>query len=234
MKRFTSFVAIILSPLALAACDGDADEGSRSPTSSPISSAVDDGLAATMLLDASDFPEGWIHRPYDEKAIDEWRSNPAWAQCFNPSLPGETDRAFGGEYSDKNTTLLSINPAVYVFDSAAGAESGMKSLIDEYDCFAGVVGTGLDVDAGFAYGDTSVETLDADVYDATSAIRFMNTQIYKTQASPNSDVLVFDIIYLTEDRVVYEVTGFQRYAPIDQGLLSAYVEKARLKIRQQP
>jgi len=188
-----------------------------------------------MLLDGSDFPPDWIHLPYDQDAIDEFRSGSAWEHCYeNSTLPGETDRAYGGEYSDENSTLLSINPAVFVFDSEASAESGVDSLIDEYECFAQVVGAGLEVDEDFAFGEMRVETLPADVYDAKSAIRVTNTQIYKTQVPPDSDVLVFDVVYITDGRVVSELTGFQRHTPIDQDLLRTYIEKARLKIRQEP
>ncbi len=79
--------------------------------------------------------------------------------------------------SDENTTLLSINPAVFVFDSEASAESGIDSPIEEYECLAQVVGDGLDVDEEFAFGEMRVETLPTDVYDASSAIRVTNTQI---------------------------------------------------------
>jgi hypothetical protein len=188
-----------------------------------------------MLLDRSDFPQDWVHRPWDQEALDEFRSGSAWQHCYaNSTLPGETDRAYGGEYSNENTTLLSINPAVFVFDSEANAELGMDSLIKEFECFAGVVGDGLEVDEQFAFGETRVERLPADMYDATSAIRATSTQIYKTRVPPDSDVLVFDVVYITDGRVVSEVTGFQRHSPIDQELLREYVEKARLKIRQEP
>jgi len=188
-----------------------------------------------MLLALSDFPQGWIHRPWDQQAIDDFRSGSAWEHCYEEAtLPGETDRAYGGEYSDENTTRLSINPAVFVFDSGANAERGIDSLIGQFECFAQTIGNGLEVDEQFAFGETSVEALPEEMYDATSAIRLLNTQIYKTSEPAETDVLVFDVVYILDGRVVSEVTGFQRHMPIDQGLLSEHVEKASLKIRQEP
>lgn len=193
------------------------------------------GVAQTMLLALSDFPQGWVHRPWDQEAIDDFRSGSAWEHCYEErTLSGETDRAYGGEYSDENTTLFSINPAVFVFDSNANAESAVDSLIAEFQCFAQVVGEGLEVDEQFAFGETRVEILPADMYEATSAIRVTNTQIYKTRMPADTDLLVFDVVYIADGRVVSEVTGFQRHTPIDRQLLSEYVEKARLKIRQEP
>ena len=215
-------------------------DGSSAPstnetsTSSPQDIESEAAIAQTMLIDISDFPAGWVHRPWDEEAIDEFRSIPAWSHCYEQkTLPGETDRAYGGEYSDENTTLLSINPAVFVFDSEGNAEQGVDELVGEFECFAAVVGNGLDVNERFAVGETGVEALPMETYGAR-AIRVRNTQIYKTSEPPDSDVLVFDVVYIADGQVVSEVTGFQRHTPIDQELLREYVEKARLKIRQEP
>ena len=220
-----------LSVLVACTLGASCGNGSSNSNSSDIES--DPGSAQTKVLELSDFPSGWVHRPWDQEAIDQFRSLPAWKHCYQEkTLPGETDRAYGGEYSDKNTTLRSINPAVFVFDSEANAKRGIDGLINEYECFAGVVGDGLAVNESFAMGETNVKALPEEMYDATSAIRVTNTQIYKTSVPPDSDVLVFDVVYIAAGRVVSEVTGFQRHTPIDQEFLREYVEKARLKIGQ--
>jgi hypothetical protein len=233
MPRLTSAPHALLMLAASCAVAVSCRNGADDRPSSDAGS--DSGFARTMLLDRSDFPQNWVHSPWDQEAVDEFRSRSAWQHCYeNSTLPGETDRAYGGEYSNANTTLLSINPAVFVFDSEVKAESGMDSLIEESECFARVIGNGLDVDEQFAFGETRVETLPEEMYNATSAIRLTNTQIYKTSVPPHTDVLVFDVVYITDGRVVSEVTGFQRYLPIDQELLREFIEKARLKISQQP
>lgn len=224
-------LVVLLSACVLAFLVVSCSKASGDKEATQTPSPTDDVVASTLLLDSSDFPEGWVNLPWNQQAMDDFRAGAPWERCHASMLPGEVDRAYGGEYSDANTTLLSINPAIYVFDSAASAEAGVDSLIGEYECFADVVGKGIDIDEQFAFGETNVEALAADQFGANSAIRVSNTQVYKTSDPPNTDVLFFDVTYVVSGAIVSEVTGFQRHNPIDEDLLATYVEKARLKIQ---
>jgi len=185
-----------------------------------------------MLLALKDFPPGWVHKAADP-GDDPHASVPApLERCVPPAFVGQTGRAVGGEFSDENTTLLSINPLVYVFDSEEHAQIAARAITSEAQCFADVIGNGLDLDRTFAFGETHTEPLSADFFGATAAIRSFNTQVYKSENPPHSDVLVFDIVILVNGRVLSEVDGFQRHSPIDQALLQRYVDKARAKVRQ--
>lgn len=185
-----------------------------------------------MLLTLPDFPAGWVHQAAGPRD-DLQASDPGpFTRCISSAFAGQTGRAVGGEFSDKDTTTLSINPSVYVFDNAADAQSAAQSIISEVQCFADVIGDGLDTGGTVKLGQTYTEPLQADAFGATAAIRSFDTQIYRDQQ--RSDVLVFDVVIVVRGRVLYDVDGFQRYSPIDQSLLKTYVDKARGKIRQEP
>lgn len=245
VKGHAPSLAYIVLIAMLAACSAGDDE--RTSTSSPTLSDRDDQrtsppsptpsdtggdlAAASMLLDSSDFPEHWSHLPWDQDAIDDFRSNPAWAHCYASTLPGELDRAYAGEFSDTDTRLLSINPAVFVFDSPTSATRGVDLLIKEIECLVGAVGAGMDVDEQFAFGEQRLERLPAKEFNAMSAIRFVSTQTYKTLVPPDTDVLLFDVTYIVEGSIVSELTGFQRNTPIDPDLVREYTQLAHLKIQ---
>jgi hypothetical protein len=194
-------------------------------------SANEDDFAASMLLTLDDFPAGWVHKPGEP---DTSNAPAPLAPCYDFELHGQTGEAVGGEFSDFNTTMLSINPSVYVFDSAEHAGLAADALIDQAQCLADAIGDGFDVDATFAFGPTETRPLDASAFGAVAAIRVFNTQVYKDAQPPHSDILVFDVVVIVDGRVLYRVEGFQRYLPIDQDLLKTYVDLARAKIKQEP
>jgi len=217
------------SPTALTAAASAVD-----PTSARVTK--DDALAESMLLAASDFPNGWVHEPTDS-SYDPQAPFPgapdAMKKCFTGAFPGQTGRAIGGEWSNSRTTMLSINPSVYVFDNPEDAQRAAQQTMTNAQCMADSIGDGLDVDATFSYGKSYTTQLAANEFGATLAIRFFNTQVHKDQSPERSDVLVFDIVVTVRGRILYQVEGFQRYAPIDQALLGQYVRKAQAKIQAQ-
>jgi hypothetical protein len=192
-----------------------------------VDPTAEDELARSMLLTLNDFPTGWVHKP-DEAAQ---APGPAPLEaCLVDTYPGQTGSAIGGEFSDENTTRLSINPSVYVFQDASSASAAADTILAIGECFAEAIGDGLNVDETFAFGPSWTEPLSADSFGATAAVRFFNTQIYKREQLADSDVLVFDVVLIVDGRILYEVDGFQRHSPIDQQLLRHYVEAARAKI----
>jgi hypothetical protein len=202
-------------------------------TPGPADLTAENDFAESMLLTLGDFPLGWVHEPDAGEDPLVSAPNPLEA-CIDKSFPGQTGSAIGGEFSDEDRTRLSINPSVYVFDSAANARSAAATIVSSVQCDADVIGDGLDVDERFAFGRTYTEPLVAEPFGATAAIRLLETQIYKNQQPPRSDVLVFDIVIIVDGRVLTEVDGFQRHSPIDQSLLQRYVHTAQEKIRQEP
>lgn len=257
--KSTSRAAIIMKALALtlvavvlpmaAACGRDnssVSQGSPSPSQStqleptdtqtptldvktpPLAS--EDDLAESLLLTPADFPPGWIHEP-DQPGEDpqEPSPNPLEA-CLDDEYAGQTGSAIGGEFSDTNTTRLSINPSVYIFDTPASAQNAAQTIISNAQCIADVVGEGIEVNGSFALGKTYTEPLSAEAFGATRAIRLFETLISLDNDPPDSDVLVFDVVILVRERVLYEIDGFQRHSPIDQSLLMLYVDRARDKI----
>jgi hypothetical protein len=222
------FWMIILVGLVAACGEGDKVE----PTRTRVGVTGDEGeFARSMLLTRSDFPDGWVHRaPVAEEQAEPEPGDPFHA-C-DPEIPGQTGEAFGGEYSDENTTLLSINPTVHVFETEEHAEQAVDLIVGQARCFAEAIGEGMDVDDEFAFGPTTFEELSAEEFNATAAYRLAGTQIYKSLNE--TDALVFDSVLILDGRVVYELDGFQRHTPIDHELLRTYVEKARAKIRQEP
>ena len=227
------WLCVALVAFAATACrdDGDAEP---TPRAAPIS---DDRLAESMLLDSDDFPDDWVHLAYNQDDLDEAYADfgvGSLDACRMESFDGETGRALNGEFSDRNTTMLSINPRVIVFDTDEHARAAVADIVRVQRCEADAIGTGLDVDETFALGPATFESRPSEPFDAQSVIRTSTVQIYKTETPPNEDLLVFDVVHLVEGRVVYEVVGFQRHTPIDEELLRTYVEAARGKIRQQP
>lgn len=186
-----------------------------------------------MLITLEDFPAGWIHEPEEPEETQERGPEPLEA-CLVDNYPGQTGSAIGGEFSDENTTRLSINPSVYVFQDDSSARNAADALLASVQCFSEAIGDGFNVDETFAFGPSWTEPLPSDGFDATAAIRVFNTQVYKQSGSAASDVLVFDVVIIVQGRVLYEVDGFQRHSPIDQQLLKRYVDAARMKIRQEP
>ena len=228
----TALLAITLS--LAAGCGGGASSageasppGSESALSDPT---AEDAFAESLLLTSDDFPTGWVHLAY-ERDPREAAPEPS-RPCIENQFPGQTGSAIGGEFSDENTTLLSINPSVFVFDGAASAQAAAEAIMSNVQCYADRVGDGMDVNETFAVGKTYTEALEAEALGATAAIRLYETQIYKSANSSDSDVLVFDIVVVVDGHILYEVDGFQRYWPIDQNLLKHYVDKAREKIGQ--
>jgi hypothetical protein len=252
MKNAILISAILVLGVALGtACASDTStEGkTRSSASPPASSdstspktpaaqettrsadpRAEDDLAESMLLTIEDFPPGWVHKPYDDSQDAQAPDPNPLEPCSDDSFAGQTGSAIGGEFSDENTTLLSVNPSVYVFESAESAQSAADTIVSNAQCFADVIGDGLDIDETFAFGRTYVEPLSAEAFGATAAIRLVETQIYKDERPPDSDVLVFDVVIVVEGRVLVEVDGFQRHSPIDQALLQLYLNMAREKI----
>jgi hypothetical protein len=208
----------------LACAGGDKiANGDRSPV------VADSDSAASRLLTIDDFPDGWVHRPPQPGEVDDGSTPGENAYgCPVGPLVGETDRAFGGEYSNANTTMLSVNPTVHVFETAAAAAAALDELYARSECFARAVGDGLDLDASFAFGKTTIEERSPDVVGADRLFRVANTQIYKDAGQ--EDVLWFDSALVVEGRFLYRLDGFQRHEPIDQELLKTYVEIARERI----
>ena len=235
----TALLAIVLA-LAIA-CAGSAPSSDQAsppasqPTQSesehPIDPTAENEFATSMLLTLADFPAGWFHEP-DDSDEDEM-PNPLDV-CFDDEFEGQTGSALGGEFSDANTSRLSINPSVYVFGSADDAQKAVESMLPSIKCMAVLIGDGLELNANVALGRMYYEPISTDVYEATAAIRIYQTLIIQTQERPDTEILVFDLVTIVDGRILYLVEGYQRQTPIDQSLLKLYVDKARAKIRQAP
>jgi len=249
MRLQLTWISLAVVSIALIACGGDgysasttassptpseqSDRAARDAGATPTAAPSEDSLAASMLPTLADFPTGWVHRPASpDEDLAVAGPEPIRA-CFQPELTGLTGTAVGGEFSDSNTTRLSINPSVYVFNNETNAEQAVQTIAARAQCFADTIGDGLDVDESFAFGPTYTEALNAGDFGAKSAVRLFDTQIYKDQNPVRSDVLVFDIIIVAEGRVLYQLEGFQRHTAIDQALLKRYVDEAAARIRQQ-
>jgi hypothetical protein len=135
------------------------------PTARQTASAAENALAESMLLVLDDFPGGWVHKAGDPSEDTPTTVPPALARCVSAAYVGRTGRAVGGEFSNKDTTLLSVNPIVSVFDNEDDAQIAARAIISEAQCFADVVGDGLDVDTSFAFGPTHTEPLSAGLFD---------------------------------------------------------------------
>lgn len=240
-NRITAAALSIAVAFVVAACSGGSSSSSSSspsPAATAAESAVtapsatpaaEDDLARSMLLTQADFPAGWIYEA-PSAGDDPKQGAPAPLQhCFT-DLPGQTGHAIGGAFSDADTAQLSISPTVYVFDNEAHAALGALAITMQAKCVADAVGAGIDVDATFALGATHTEPLAADAFGAAQAVRLVETEVYKDQQPPASDVLVFDIVIVVQGRVAYELDGFHLTTPIDQTLLKSAIDKAKAKI----
>lgn len=241
MRLRTAALASIFITIIVAACGGGGDEdleptattapSATATAAAPLDPSAENAFAESLLLTLADFPAGWFHEPAEPE--DSEPPSAPFDACIDIEFDGQTGSAIGGEFLPESSARLRISPTVYVFEGAAAAQEAAETIVSSIQCFADLVGDGLDLDEDFAIERAYTEPLAPAAYEATAAIRLYETLIQKSE-EPRENILVFDLVIVVDGRVLYEIQGFQRESPIDESLLKLYVDKARVRIRQEP
>lgn len=215
-------IAFILAA-ALSACGGSSTPDA--PSGPPPAAGSEDELARSLLLAISDFPDGWIHEPAEP---DELAASDPFAGCNQEPYPGQTGKAEGGEFSDADTTQLSVNPIVFVFATEKDAKAALDRFADQINCMARIIRNGSARDEEFAI--TTVDLANPEIKKRGDETRRFRISYQVEWVGQQPETLVFDVVLVRRDRFITEIDGFRRAVPMENSVLLTYVDKAFEKV----
>jgi hypothetical protein len=238
-----AIIATLAAAVALVACGGGSSKkdptavstsaATAKPGNTPVATASkkdESAFAATMLLQLSDFPAGYVlsnsSQTNEESPLDPF--------CGTGIEAGKTGRAVTGDFA-ANEAAPSISETVVIFGDQDAATAALDQVPDRIACAIKAINDGKLDQATIKFsGAESREANIAAPGDKHYAYQIRMDAVTTDPAAPDNETVYFLLVYARSGRVGYSLTGTAFGTQFDVAAVTAAAKAAAAKIKQQP